>query len=170
VALYPPTGVHTVTISTSAIFTRTPGLASERPDGDREFVCHSDHLSGCLCGRGNVVCRLGFYRLKDSDRQSRRKAMKKQDDDITIKLPRALYRRLKRAAIHEHCNCLVTGCDSADGHLDYLQCNIEGALDGWLEKEENKMIAAACPHGDQAAAEWEALAEASRLGARLHLA
>ena len=94
----------------------------------------------------------------------------KHDNGITITLPRALYRRLKRAALHEHCNCLCVGCDSADGHLDYLQCNIEGALENFLEKEENKMIEAACPHGDQAAAEWEALAEASRLGARLHLA
>jgi hypothetical protein len=88
----------------------------------------------------------------------------KRDDDIIIKLPRALYRRLKRAAVHEHCNCLCIGCDGADGHLDYLQCNIEGALENFLEKEENKMVEAGCPHGDQAAAEWEALAEASRGG------
>ena len=86
----------------------------------------------------------------------------KRDDDIIIRLPRALYRRLKRAAVHEHCNCLCIGCDGADGHLDYLQCNVESALEVMLEEEENEMFEAACPHGDQVEAELEALAEANR--------
>ena len=91
-------------------------------------------------------------------------AMKHDDDitDITVTLPRELYRRLKRAAAHEHCNCSVSGCDSADGHFDYLQSNIECALEVFLEEEENEMVAAACPHGDQVEAEPEALAEANR--------
>ena len=78
---------------------------------------------------------------------------RKHDADITVTLPRELYRRLKRAAIHEHCNCQCIGCDGADGHLDYLQCNIESALEVFLEDEENKMFDCACPHGDQVEAE-----------------
>jgi hypothetical protein len=92
-----------------------------------------------------------------------------QFDELTITLPRDLYRRLKRAAKHEHCDCSVGGCTSAAGHLDSIECNVEAALEAELEELENEMVAAACQHGRQVEAELEALIETNRRGARIHL-
>jgi hypothetical protein len=46
---------------------------------------------------------------------------------------------------------------------------VEATLEAMLEELENEMVAAACPHGAQVKAEWEAVIEANRRGARIHL-